>query len=150
MNKVTPHQDEVIEQGILILETSRRLVFQGSAGTGKTFAIDELIKRLIGTKHSSKRIVGCAPTHQALAVLKSKIKHNIEYKTAHSLLKYQKVTDKNNGTESFRPFIDDRYPPMKDISLLIIDEGSMIPTEMLWYLEKYGHNVTIIFVGDNK
>lgn len=66
------------------------------------------------------------------------------------MLSYQKVTDRHTGEVSFKPNFNEKFPPLKNTSLLVIDESSMLSLEMLVYLELYGKNCTIIFVGDDK
>lgn len=150
MNKATPHQEEKISQVMHILEESNRVCFTGSAGVGKTWAVDDLLKRLEGTKHTYRRVICAAPTHKALAVLKGKITSKVTFRTIHSILCYKKHTDNSNGKITFKPMPDEKNPPLKGVSLLILDEASMIDTEMLIFLEKYGSNCAIIFIGDNK
>jgi len=146
----TEHQEIKIAEALHILENNNRLAFIGSAGVGKTFVLEELVKRLQGTRHTKKGVICSAPTHKALKVLKDKVQIKVTFQTIHSVLRYQKFTDNATGNTSFRPNIDEKYPPLQNISLLLIDEASMIPLEMLMYLERYAKNCTIIFVGDDK
>jgi len=150
MSKPTNHQEEKIAEALQILQDSNRLAFIGSAGVGKTWAVDELIKRLQGTRHTYKRVICSAPTHKALSVLKGKVKSKLAFQTIHSVLRYQKTTDIETGAKVFRPSIDEKNPPLKGVSLLVIDEASMIDTEMLIYIERYAKNCTVIFIGDSK
>ncbi len=100
----------------------------GSAGTGKTTLLDSLLKRL-HKPYSKWRVCVCAPTHKAKKVIKQKTNwENSE--TLQALLGLKLDTnmeefDPNNPTFNQ---IGDRK--IKDYDLVIIDESSMINSEL--------------------
>ena len=140
-----------LNEGLAILEKEKRLLVRGSAGTGKTSMVDALIDEVI-LKFSIKGSIVCsAPTHKALAILSGKINNSkVVFSTIHSVLRYQKKTDRYTGVETFAPSFSPKYPPMQNFGLLLIDEASMIGIEMLSYIEMYAGRCIIIFVGDDK
>ena len=155
---LTSHQSEVLSQGLEILETSKRLLIKGSAGVGKTYLVDELLKILSKGIPKYKSIYCSAPTNKAVAVLASKITEkenspNLSLITIHSALKIGMVTDKNTGIKTFKPLISSnpKYMPLVGVALLIIDESSMIGEEMLGWIEEHAttNKTTVIFIGKN-
>jgi len=156
---LTEHQKDVINQCIEILKTSKRLLIKGSAGVGKTTVVDELLKSLSKGIPKYKSIYCSAPTNKAVSVLAGKITKKEEFKnlnliTIHSALKVGIVIDKNTGIKHFQPLLSNnsKRMPLVDVSLLIIDESSMIGEEMLGWIEKYAtiNKTTVIFLGDDK
>ncbi|ALN97317.1 hypothetical protein BOX09_gp74 [Flavobacterium phage Fpv1] len=154
---LTSHQSEVLSSALEILETSKRLLIKGSAGVGKTFMVDELLKVLSKTIPKYKSIYCSAPTNKAVSVLAGKITEkedakNLSLITIHSALKIGMVTDKNTGIKSFKPLISNnpKYMPLVGVALLIIDESSMIGEEMLGWIEEHAtiNKTTVIFLGD--
>jgi len=150
--KLTEHQEEKGTDGINILKENNRLVIKGSAGVGKTTLINQMLKQLKEERVISQHSIVCsAPTHKALAILSEKIDVPfITYQTLQSVLGYQHSYDKDTGNSVFKPKINPKYPPLQNIKTLVIDEGSMASLEMLIYLEEFGKNTKIIFIGDEK
>lgn len=151
---LTEHQQIKLNEGIQILKTSNRLLIRGSAGVGKTFLVDQLVKTLILNSiiRSYKKILCSAPTHKAVSVLKGKIvSTSIEFATIHSILKLKQSINKD-GTISFIPSFDDRFPPLQGVGLLVVDECSMLSTELIKYIEEYAseNHTKVIFLGDDK
>ena len=146
---LTQHQDTVLEQALSILETENRLIIKGSAGVGKTYMSDVLIKRL------RERLGGvfycAAPTNKAVAVLKGKVTPHVlnNLITAQKALKIKRFIDNNSGKIEFRPEYSEKYAPLKGVKVFIIDEASMIPTYLLLAIEKHAkkQNVKVIFIG---
>jgi len=151
---LTQHQNEVLQESLQILKTSSRLVIKGSAGVGKTYMVNELIKQLAPTIPRYKGIYCSAPTHKAVAVIKNKVdsRDNLSFITAHSALKLKRKIHYKTGDISFEPAFSPDYPPLKGISLFIIDESSMINIELLSFIEEYSSRfgVKVIFIGDEK
>lgn len=144
---LTKHQEEVMYQIIDAVKSGhRRIVLKGSAGVGKTFMVNELLRHLGG----NGRVYLTAPTNKALAVLRDKIhiRGNFEFSTIHSALKLKRRFDNKTGEVFFKQEYSEKYPPFKGCSLLIIDESSMINQEILRYLKNY--NFPIIYIGDEK
>lgn len=122
----------------------------GAAGTGKTTVLDTFLKKL-RTPFSPHRVCICAPTHKAKKVMKQKTSWD-NAETLQALLGLKLDTnlddfDVNNPT--FNP-IGDRK--IKDYDLVIIDESSMINTELYITIcdcaKATGSKV--MFVGDIK
>lgn len=154
MNVLTQHQSEKQDDVLEILKTSKRVSIKGSAGVGKTYMVDSLLEAL---KHDfGNRDIYCsAPTNKAVAVLSGKINlihPKLSFITTYSALKYGKVTNNKTGESVFKPKFDPRTPPLQGVGLLIIDEASMLPLQLLMDVEKYAsmYGVTVIFIGDDK
>lgn len=157
---LSTHQESVMHEGLEILDNSKRLLIKGSAGVGKTYMVNELIKQLAIKIPKYKEIYCSAPTNKAVAVLAGKIDleadelkgRKVSLITTHSALKISKYTDEKTGNVSFRPQISEKYPPLKGVALFIIDEASMIGEEMLGWIEDHAtrNNTTVIFIGDDK
>lgn len=157
---LSKHQEDVMHEGLEILQGGKRLLIKGSAGVGKTFMVDSLIKILASGIPRYKSIYCAAPTNKAVAVLAGKIdvgsdelrNKKVSLITIHSALKIGKYTDEKTGLSGFRPMFNEKYPPLKDVALLIIDEASMIGEEMLRWIEEHAitNNTTVIFIGDDK
>lgn len=152
MVKLTEHQEDVLQQALQIVKTSKRLLVKGSAGVGKTTVADTLIMILSG---SIKGNIYCsAPTNKAVAVLKGKVSDypNLSFVTTHAALKLKRNIDYKTGNISFKPSFDSKYPPLKNVGLLVIDETSMLNSELLDYVEEHAskNNTLVVFIGDNK
>lgn len=149
---LTPSQQEKAEQIITYLkEGHKRVVLRGSAGTGKTYLTNELIKMLKKELFKYGNICVSAPTHKALSVLKGKIdKHYyINFATIHSALMLQRITDKDGKNTFGRKKLSSnpRWQPFWEISLVILDESSMISQNIIDYIDEYPE-VTFIYIGD--
>lgn len=145
---LTQDQTNVLEAAkLMLLEDHPVLVVDGSAGTGKTTLIKEILNlwkskqwaatlRLTNTR--PKKIEVTATTNKAVDSLKQATGH--ECRTLHSFLKIKMQYGK--------PV----YPHVSPIlnTLLIIDEYSYIDSALLDYLLKsVGKSSSIIFVGDH-
>lgn len=154
---LSEHQEDVKGEALEILETSKRLVIRGSAGVGKTYMVDQLLKDLAKGIPRYKGIYCSAPTNKAVAVLAGKITEqypNLSLITAHSALKIGAKTDKNTGIKTFEPVLSNnpKYHPLVGVALFVIDESSMIGEKMLEYIEEHAtaNKTTVIFIGDDK
>lgn len=153
---VTAHQEEVITQLLDAYQTSKRLLLKGSAGVGKTYSTNEIIERICQLIPSYKQIYVSAPTNKAVGELSSKIntegKRNVHLITTHKAMKIGMRVDKVSGEKEFVPMYSEKNPPLKGVSVLIIDECSMIGEKMLEYIEEHAEkqNCTVIFIGDDK
>jgi|VirMetMinimDraft_7_1064189.scaffolds.fasta_scaffold09403_6 exodeoxyribonuclease-5 len=150
---LTAHQQEKLDESLAILENGKRLLISGSAGVGKTYLVNELVSRL-RTKIPFKKIIVSAPTNKAVAVVKGKVDEypNLEFATVHSSLKIKKEINYKTGAISFKPYYSERYPPLKNVGLLIIDEASMLNKDLLTYVEEHAdaNNAIVVFIGDAK
>ena len=117
----------------------------GAAGTGKTSVIGTFCAEM---QEKSKLTIGCcAPTHKAKVVLEEKIGGNIECHTLQSLLAYRPVRQENGSMvfKTSRPLHD---LPIHAYDVLIIDEASMVPAEMLAVIKAARYGGHVVFVGD--
>lgn len=149
---LTENQNSILKQSLEILKTSNRLVITGKAGTGKTTLVKFLIQELKKDNlHRFKYSVCSAPTNKAVKVLRDKIGNVLDrnrFSTIHSALRLKRDINTVTGVVSFKP---DQYAesvPLEKVSLLIIDEASMINREILSYIERLTRNIKVIFVGD--
>lgn len=150
---LTAHQEQKMADFIqLCIEGHKRIVLKGSAGVGKTFMTQEIIKVLKSTLYKYGAVYITAPTHKALRVLMTKIepKPYIIFQTIHSALQIERYIDKETGTEHFRQKkINEKYPPFKGAQVVMVDESSMLNRELMGYIDKYP-NLLFIYIGDDK
>ena len=145
--KPTEHQNEKLQECLKILKKSQRLLIKGSAGVGKTTLVRFLLSHLKG------KIVFSAPTHTAVGVIQQGIGKvdNATFATIHSVLQYKRIIDPNTGEKTFAPSPNPRYPPLKNVNFLIVDEASMIGVDMLKHIEDLTPAYCkVIFLGDDK
>lgn len=123
----------------------------GSAGTGKTFTVQQFLKTVKATKPNLK-IGFCAPTHAAVSVLGEMAKSSgvepDKLNTLASVLGLQPVIDEKTGVQTFKiPKDRDSYF-LPDI--LVVDEASMIGTELWGHLQEAAirSNSKILLMGD--
>ena len=122
----------------------------GSAGTGKTTLLGVLLK-MLPKSYRDSRVCICAPTHKAKKVIQEKTKwRNSE--TLQALLGMKLDTnledfDVNNPAFSM---IGDRK--IRDYDLVIIDEGSMVNTDLKTTVEEACRSTgtLVLYVGDTK
>lgn len=104
-------------------------VLTGGAGTGKTTVIAALIKGLRAEDPTEKFLL-LAPTGKAAVRLRRKIKDvaevDLEPRTIHSYLLRHGWMD----GDTFRP-LRDAQPVQSDVSTVVVDECSMLETQML-------------------
>lgn len=145
---LTKHQTDVLNKAISIITSPKnnRLLIKGSAGTGKTYILNELIKRL---PYDLSQIYVTAPTHKALSVLEGKIDLDVTFKTIHSALQVKKVVDNATGSVAYKPTFNPKKPLLKSIKIILIDESSMISEVLLDIIDKY-YQGKVIFIGDEK
>lgn len=149
---LTEHQNIKINEVLDLLKKNNRILITGSAGVGKTTIADKLIKIISKDFKSNEKIYCSAPTNKAVSVLKSKIKNynNLQFITTHSALKLKRTINYKTGEISFKPSFNENNLPLTNVKLLIIDEASMLSSELLEKVEYYANiNKTIvIFLGD--
>lgn len=134
----------------------------GYAGTGKTFLMARLLKDFLRNANID-RIIICAPTHQALKVIESYIKSSlspreqkefqskINFMTLHKLLEFKPVVMNENGLKVFKPTRESKFLKQIENKIIIIDESSMIPKNMVVHLKKYTdlYPIKLIVLGDD-
>ena len=128
------------------------LSLNGSAGVGKTFVASKLIESFLNKKY---KILLTTPTHKSLSVAKYMINSNeiqVNAKTLQSYLNLRLDTDFYKGTKVFkRDKKQDQYDYEKDLDILIVDESSMISSELLKFIEEdleQDKVKTVLFIGD--
>lgn len=149
---LTEHQKQKLEEGLSYLEKGDRLLIRGSAGTGKTYLCNELVKNLLPIV---KNYIYCtAPTNKAVSVLQSKISVSgkIAFMSTHAALKMRRIIDEKTGEVSFKPMFNENFPPLQNVSVLIVDEASMVNKELLEYIEEWAtiQKCKVIFLMDHK
>ena len=144
---LTPDQEDaatLIEEWFFNLNT-QIFVLCGYAGTGKTFLVDYVVKRLGLVAGESAVFV--APTGKAASVL---IRGGTPAGTVHSLIytREEDIEVDENGeviSERFLRFVRKESIDSK-IKLIVIDETSMVADDVLRDLLAYG--VKCLFCGD--
>jgi len=148
--ELTTHQGEILSEILDAIQQGRtRIVLKGAAGVGKTFLVNEVINNI--RLKNSKLVYLTTPTHKALAVLRGKVSPNIgiRYSTIHSALHLKRIIDEKTGEISFKQRRDSKQgKPFNRCGLLIIDEASMLNTELLEHLKEC--HFPILFIGDHK
>lgn len=140
--ELTPHQQAAFDEIVRRLEEGERYTtLQGYAGTGKTFLVGYLIRRL-AREGAFVRV--CAPTHKAAQVLQGII-HNgaIRAQTIHSFLGLRLVPDRKGGY-TLEPEKGRRLP---GDGIVIVDEASMVGAEEWKHIEQ-ATGLQWVFVGD--
>lgn len=137
---------EEAESMIIEVASSRMgvAVLKGYAGTGKTTVVQ---RAAVTMALNGLRVAYCAPTNQAVKVLRNKIPHEVTA-TIHSLLglavknKFgKKVLVKNSDSQ------------MKYFDAFIIDEASMLGSDLMERIFDAfndARRTSLIFVGDPK
>lgn len=117
-------------------------VLTGSAGTGKTTVLKDLLKRLWATP--PLEVVLCATTHRAAEVLRDITGQPVV--TAHSAFKLKPGVTKY-GKPTINPGGVCKIPYG---SIVVIDESSMIGNQFLAAITKIVHEraLKLLFVGD--
>ena len=157
--KLTDDQEKAVA-GILldIKKKAARTVLCGYAGTGKTVTTAALVSRLSNQKLN---VIVATPTHKARfqverALLRNGA-HNFEVVTIHRLLGLKQIRSEDDGKESFAPdtkagnlLNPSSKSKNKRPDVVIIDESSMINSELYAMLKEEAGDRPIIFVGDDR
>lgn len=112
-------------------------VIAGYAGTGKSTLVRFIIEEL---DLFESDVVYAAYTGQAVRVLKQKGNDNAV--TTHKLLYFSKQKPDGTFIHTPRTVLEYNY------KLIVVDEASMVPSEMIDLL--LSHKVHVIFLGDNE
>ncbi len=122
------------EEAVLTVTKSKMMVLTGGPGTGKTTIINAIIKVFEKVK---AKILLAAPTGRAAKRMAEAT--NREAKTIHRLLEYNPRED---------GFARNEDNPLA-CSLLIVDEASMMDTQLFYHLLKAAPlGATVVLVGD--
>lgn len=118
-------------------------VLAGSAGTGKTFLMQQFLREHKG------RVVFTAPTNKATKVLARTLKaadYTPECKTIYSLLGLQLAA---NGEVKVLA-VPDEPVDLSRFSLVVVDEGSMINSQLTAIIRKAAADfkTPVLFLGD--
>jgi len=144
LTKDQEEAEELIEEWFHNLDT-QIFVLCGYAGTGKTFLIDHTVRKL--GLVPGKSAVFVAPTGKAASVL---LRGGTPAGTVHSLIyvREEDIEVDENGeiiSERFLRFTK-KESIDSDIRLIVVDETSMVPDEVLRDLLSFG--VKCLFSGD--
>lgn len=145
---------------------SSRILLCGYAGTGKTVTTAALVTRLSSVGY---RVVVATPTHKARAQVEKALRsygaRDFEATTIHRLLGLRQQRDFDTGKETFEPdpygtnmltkteVWDEgmhRYMPVSEIDVVIVDECSMLNSELYDLLLKELDERPVVFVGDDR
>jgi hypothetical protein len=130
----------------------RVYVLKGWAGTGKTFCMSVLIRYILEVMHKNNKwykVAVTGPTNKSVRVIKkaSSISNSrVVFQTIHKLLGLtERIT--HDGQQEF---VADKgfTPQINSISLLIIDEVSMLNDELFEEILLYRDKIKIICMGD--
>lgn len=123
---------------------NKAFLLQGKGGTGKTTIIKKIVEK---AKEQGFTVLGVAPTHKAKKVLGNSIK-GIQTSTLASALAIK--LDESTGKFTPDEFARSRGKvPIKNASIIIIDESSMISDKLLQEIKQMASpNAKIIFMGD--
>ena len=166
-SKLTPHQQEVFEKITSkikknlsstinnILLSDRFLSLTGAAGTGKSYMTSAIVNEInCFLKVSQHGIQITAPTHKAVKVLKQMLSYSydigIECSTIHSFLNLKQSYNYEIGAERF--VVDRTKEKINRASLLIVDESSMVSSEIFGFILeilKKNYVNTVPYIGDS-
>jgi len=149
-------------------------VLCGYAGTGKTVTTAALVSKLADL---GKRVVVATPTHKARSQVERALDncgaHGFEAVTVARLLGLKQVRDKDTGKETFKPepggknmlgqnikwveeWCEDKEAmrwvsrPEKSIDVVIVDETSMLNSDLYDLLLSELKKRPVVFVGDDR
>lgn len=149
-------QKKVMDDIITAMENgAKKIILSGSAGVGKTFLVNYIIKKYHRIAKSGSTAYITAPTNRAVAVLIDKETEHpyyMNFSTIHKALYMKRVINDKTGDIYFKPDYRPKYEaPFRNGFIIVVDEASMLNSEILFYLEdeEYEH-IPMIFLGDNK
>lgn len=165
--QLTADQQEAIE-GILfdITKPGATPVLCGYAGTGKTVTTAALVSRMA---ERGMRVVVATPTHKARSQVERALDncgaYGFEVVTVARLLGLKQSRDKKTGKETFKPepggknmlnkerkWDDDleKMVMVRRINVVIVDETSMLNSELYDLLLRELNGRPVVFVGDDR
>lgn len=142
MPRLTTHQKAALDEIVQRIDDGQRYTcVQGYAGTGKTFLLSRLVRKL---KARGRRVVACAPTHKAARVLNDRIADSdVRVQTIHSLLGLRMKPD---GRGAYRLEPEPGHELPQD-AVVIVDEASMVGLDEWPHIER-AWDLEWVFVGD--
>ncbi len=164
--QLTSHQKEVYDAVLASVEDILKnyskdkeksewmnfLSLSGSAGVGKTFVTSKLVEEFLKRGY---KILLTTPTHKSLSVAKYMINSNnihVNAKTLQSYLNLKLHTNYLDGTKVFkRDMKKKNLDYEKDLDILIVDESSMISSNLLNFISenlKQNKLKSVLFIGD--
>ena len=165
--QLTADQQAAIE-GILIdiARPSATPVLCGYAGTGKTVTTAALVSRLVDM---GERVVVATPTHKARSQVERALDacgaHGFEAVTVARLLGLKQVRNFQTGGETFKPDSNgknmlnkteewdedlEEWICVSPIDIVIVDETSMLNSELYDLLLREIKGRPVVFVGDDR
>jgi exodeoxyribonuclease-5 len=117
---------------------STHIVLNAPGGTGKTFFCKFLVRKL---KKMNLKVEVLAPTHKAVSLF---TKEGVPCSTIHRFLSVTEDVDAETGELLFN--FDTTAPSGNEYSLIIVDECSMVSSDMLYALERFNF---VLFMGDD-
>jgi AAA domain len=128
---------------------SQIAILDGAAGTGKTYSLAQLLKRL---ELRSSEVVLCAPTHQAASVLAAALLDaglpKYECKTVHSLygIRPDDYDEEGHPIYQVSGIDKDKFAKLR---LILVDERSMLSALIVDILMgNTPESIRILFTGD--
>lgn len=147
MNEIvfTDEQKYIFES---IVNTKQgNILVTGSAGTGKTFLIGQLIKYY---NSKNKNILCLSPTHQAKKQIKNTLSsyddiNKVYFKTVASFLNVQLKYDSITGKATFT---EGSGNTSVDNDIIMVDESSMVTESQVSKIIQSAKDKLVIFFGD--
>lgn len=170
MNGMTKHQEEVFNAIVTEIKDNlysfyrsgytedSLLSLTGAAGTGKSYIIAQITKEIKKgldefDYYHNDGICLTAPTHKAVSVLKEMLSEHeikdVDCRTIHSFFNIKPIYNYDTGEERF--VVMKKVNSSSKASLLIVDESSMLSTELFNFIFKAvesGEINTVLFIGD--
>ena len=161
---LTSHQQEVFNNITALIDSRVKTILKsddisdymlsltGAAGTGKTFLTSQLAKYFRDKKDTDFSFTITAPTHKAVGVISEMLRKNkiqASCKTIHSFLGIKPFRDFDKGIETFK--VDKTKKTHDSASILIVDESSMIGSELFHYIQEAIEEERVnfvFFIGD--
>ena len=136
--RLTDHQQEAMQRVLHLLKLHREVKLTGSAGTGKTTLLQELVDR------SGRRVILAAPTNKARRVLEEKTRR--ETFTVHGV--FGLAIEEREGRKDT---VKGGTGKLTEDALLIIDEASMLNAELYNEVQEIlsaSDGNRVLYVGD--
>lgn len=132
-----------------IKDTDRRfLLLTGFAGTGKTTTLAQGL----APRSPEIKLAYVAPTHQAVDVMREAADDPFAvFATLHSILELKERRNFDTGAVTYErdTFNTERKPRWNEFTLFIIDEASMVNSELFSHIiDNISSKQKVIFVGD--